>query len=197
MRVSIRYGFTFLCMPKCASTSIERALRPYCELVTQGGNVPGTRLKHTNLRNYKKFLEPFINTIASEPLETVCLMREPIDWLHSWYRYRKRDEIADTPRSTRGISFDQFCEAYMEGKVKGLGSQYRFITTEDGEIGVDKIFRYEELDKLKQYFEEKIGKEIEFPVMNVSPKEERLLSPEVEAKLKEFLKKEYEIYEKL
>ena len=41
----------------------------------------------------------------------VALMREPVDWLGSWYRYRQRDGMARPQNSTREISFDAFVRA--------------------------------------------------------------------------------------
>ena len=194
MRVSIRHGFTFLCMPKSASTSVEQALTNYCELITRGKYA--TRLKHTNYRRYHRFIEPYIKTVSPQLPETVCLMREPIDWLHSWYRYRKRDILDGSPQSTKDITFEEFCQAYMDGEIN-VGRQYDFIRTKDHKVGVQNIFRYEELDKLQKYFEKKIGHRIDFPVMNVSPKETRELGKTMETKLRNFLKKEYDIYNTL
>jgi len=68
---------------------------------------------------------------------------------------------------------------------------------EDGQIGIDRIFKYEELEKLKAYFEEKIGQEIEFPHLNVSPIEDYKLAPEIEQRLKQHLKYEYALYNNL
>ena len=81
MRVNIDYKFIFLCMPKCASTSIEATLNPYSQLYTSRH----PKVKHTNDSKYQRFIKPFLN---QDDIEVVCLMREPISWLHSWYRYR-------------------------------------------------------------------------------------------------------------
>jgi len=192
MRISTKYGFTFLCMPKCASTSIEKALTPYCQLITQGGN-PG--LKHTSYRKYKRFLEPFVRPHAQKEIETVCIMREPISWLHSWYRYRKRDKLAGTPKSTIDMDFNKFCELYMENEIKfGRRLQFDTLRDKDGNVGVDKIFPYENLELAKKYFEEKIGKEIDFPQLNVSKEEEMILDDGIRKRLIDFLQKDYEVY---
>ena len=194
MRVSLRYGFTFLCMPKCASTSIENALSKYSELMTRGRYA--TRLKHTRYRKYKRFIEPFIKDATKELPETVCVMREPIEWVHSWYRYRKRDEIIGKPESTKEMSFDEFCNAYMNSELN-IGRQYDFLRNRKGEVGIDRVFRYERMDLLKEYFEKKIGQKIDFPSMNISPKEPLELNPEIRDRLLEYLSEEYRIYNTL
>jgi len=191
MRISTKYGFAFLCMTKTASTSVENALTPHSELLTQGKYA--TALKHINYRKYSKYIEPLVkNTTGIKP-ETVCVMREPIDWLHSWYRYRKRDEISTSERSTKDLSFNEFCELYLERKAK-VGRQINFVKDHNGKIGVDKIFRYEKLELLKEYFEEKIGKPVDFPVMNVSPKESMDIDADLKSKLMEFLEEDYSLY---
>lgn len=92
MIVSETNGFVFICMPKCASTSTEAILRPYADIMT--GRRPD--YKHMTFRKYERFLEPLIRSKlknGDEMPEVVCLFREPVDWLHSWYRYRQRDSL--------------------------------------------------------------------------------------------------------
>lgn len=87
MLVSIEHGFVLLFTPKCASTSLERALHGRMDLVARGP------LKHENYRRYERFYRPLLAQHCEEPLETVCVIREPVDWLASWYRYRTRDSL--------------------------------------------------------------------------------------------------------
>jgi hypothetical protein len=104
-------------MTKTASTSIENTLTSYCELVTRGKYA--TALKHINYKKYERYIEPLIENITGKKPETVCVMREPIDWLHSWYRYRKRDSASGSKRSTQNITFSEFCELYIQKKAMG------------------------------------------------------------------------------
>jgi len=123
----------------------------------------------------------------------VCVMRDPIDWLHSWYRYRKRDALKGRENSTENIDFSEFVTKYISGDIR-VGKQSTFVMGKNGEIGVDKIFKYDNLNKLKEYFEDKIGKIIEFPMLNVSPKEDLLIDKGLESMLKDYLEKDYLIY---
>ncbi len=193
MRVCYRYGFTFLSMPKCASTSIEKALEPYSQLSTNSH----TGLKHINYRNYRKYIQPFIKQVPGKELEVVCLMRDPISWLHSWYRYRSRDKLVGSENSTRGIGFNEYCEAYLSPEPPNYvnrGKQSRFLKGQDGKLGDIKIFKYENMDDFKRYIEGKIGKSIELQTLNVSPEIDFDLDPEIEGRLREYLKYDYEIY---
>jgi hypothetical protein len=179
-------------MPKCASTSIEAALNPYSDLLTKNN----VSLKHVNYKNYKKFIEPFLEKVTSTKPEVICIMREPVDWLHSWYRYRKREELKGNKKSTLGLTFDEFCRLYMENKAY-VGKQSIFLSAKGGSVGPDRIFKYEELELLKDYFEERIGKEIDFPKFNISLKEDLDISKETYNSLKQFLKRDYEVYNSL
>lgn len=197
MRICSEHGFAFLCMPKCASTSIEKALNPYSNLSTHKKD---TSLKHTNYRNYNKFIKPYIKNANGKDLEAVCLMREPISWLHSWYRYRSRDAIKGSNKSTQNVSFNEYCEAYLSSTPPSYvqrGSQFKFLKDNKGKPGDIKIFKYENLNKIKNYFERKTGQKIEIPTLNVSPKVDYDLDPALEQRLKEFLKVDYEIYNAL
>jgi hypothetical protein len=92
MIVSQTHGFVFICLPKCASTSTEAILRPYADIMTGGR----PDYKHMTYRKYERFLKPLMRSKLknkSELPEVVCLFREPVDWLHSWYRYRQRNSL--------------------------------------------------------------------------------------------------------
>ncbi len=193
MRVSIEYKFTFLCQPKCASTSIEKALDPYSQLSTS----PHHKLKHKNFRQYERHIKPFIN---QKNMEVVCLMREPISWLNSWYRYRCRPRIKNSPNYCGNLTFQEWIEEYLleeRPSRSNIGVQNTFFSNSKGEIGVDKIFKYENLEEIIKFFESKVGKTIEIPQLNKSPEIDFHLKPETIEKLKEVLKDDYKIYESL
>lgn len=60
------------------------------------------------------------------------------------------------------------------------------------------LFRYEELDKLIHFLEDRLGHKIAVQKVNVSPKvEETALSPEPLAFLRETHAKDFAIYESL
>src|SRR5260370_33028597 len=92
MLISIKHKFVFICVPKCASTSIETALKQHANIVL--GGVP--RLKHTTYAEYRQYLLPFFAMKIGTSIEScqpVALFREPIDWLFSWYSFRSRTDL--------------------------------------------------------------------------------------------------------
>lgn len=191
-------GFVFLAMTKAASTSIETAFAPHCQIVTRG-----MAFKHTRYARFERFMQPYLASKGFErdSYEVVCVFREPIDWLSSWWRYRSREELADPSHPTHNnytgdVSFEEFSRAYITGEEKfaRLGRQSEFVRAGSGDIGVDRVFRYDRLDLLVDYLCERIGERVEVGIRNVSPDMSFSLSEECENDLRTFLKPEYDIY---
>lgn len=127
--------------------------------------------------------------------------REPLDWLHSWWRYRTREQIADPSHPAHknyagSVTFDQFARAYIDGteRFAQVGSQARMVKGNPKQPGVDRIFRYERLDLLIEYLCEKVGEEVEVESLNVSPHKPYELSPACKNALQEFLTLDYHFY---
>lgn len=200
MLLAPRHGFVFLAVPKTGSTSIEEAFRPYTDMASQGHPL----FKHTKYSAFQKFLQPFLASkgFPRGSYEVVCLFREPIDWLSSWWRYRSRDDLANPSRPahrnyTGHVSFEEFVKAYMEGKEQfaRVGRPSEFVRPRPGKSEVDRIFRYDRLDLLVEFLCEKIGQEVEIGTSNVSPKLLCPLSEEVEREVRAMMEPEYRIYE--
>lgn len=183
----------FLATPKTGSTAVEVALESLAEVAIQRPPV----LKHTPIYRYRRFIEPFLMKSAPEPFTVVALMREPISWLSSWYRYRQREDVMAPKNSTQGMSFDDFVRGYME-KPKAayaqVGSQTRFLL--GGDLGpVDHIFCYEEMRSFVTFLESRLDCEITLPLVNVSPALETPLSVEVEADLRRHAADDFALYD--
>ena len=122
-------------------------------------------------------------------------MREPTDWLGSWYRYRQRDE-ADAGKSTRGMSFDEFVRAWCSDPrpdFADVGSQAKFLRPRQG-VGVDRLFRYEEIDGFVRFLEDRLDCEITLPRLNVSPAGTTELTPATAALLREVAAEDFALY---
>ena len=162
-------------------------------------------IKHTTYAGFQRFLQPFLNSkgFPRESYEVVCVFREPIDWLSSWWRYRSREKLANPtdPKHrnyTGDVSFEQFARAYMEGSehFAQVGRPSRFVQSRSGQAEMDRIFRYDRLDLLVDFLCEKVGEEVEVGSVNTSPERSFSLSEECEIELREFFAPEYRIYER-
>ena len=181
----------FLATPKTGSTAIAAALESLSAVSIQRPPV----LKHTTVHRYRRFVGPFLAAAAKDDFTLVALMREPRDWLGSWYRYRQREET-DPERSTRGMSFDDFVRGWCsdpQPEFANVGSQGRFLRPRHAE-GVDRLFRYEEIETFVDFLEDRLGCEIILPRLNVSPTGQTDLSPATEALLHEAAAEDFALY---
>ncbi|MEM7211529.1 MAG: gamma-glutamyl kinase [Pseudomonadota bacterium] len=157
--------------------------------------------KHTPLRKYERHLKRYLEGLAGGPMETVCLFREPVDWLNSWWRYRSRDDIPKPANSTRELDFDSFVQRYLDDATPpaNLGRQSRFISGSDGNPGVDHLFRYERLNDLLVFVAARMKTVVSLEHLNVSPTAHRndTLSACTRTRLQEELATDFEIYESL
>ena len=184
----------FLATPKTGSTAIAAALESLAAVSIQRPPL----LKHTTVHRYRRFIGPFLEAASKETFTLVALMREPTDWLGSWYRFRQREET-DAGKSTRGISFDDFVRAWCQETrpdFADVGSQARFLRPRQGQ-GVDRLFRYEEIGTFVHFLEDHLGCEIILPRLNVSPPGATDLTPGTEALLRDFAAEDFALYQTL
>ncbi|MDO5658987.1 MAG: sulfotransferase family 2 domain-containing protein [Paracoccus sp. (in: a-proteobacteria)] len=180
----------FLATPKAGSTAIEVALESLASLAVQRPR----ELKHVDIGAYRSFVEPWLGHISQARFTTAALMREPIAWLQSWYRFRLRDEI-DVPAPD---GFERFVRAYLAdpaGMTDGVGSQSRFLNA-DGHR-VDRIFRYENMDNFTHFLDDWLDCEISLPRVNVPPVADVTLSEETTAELRDALQPDFRLYAEL
>src|SRR6056297_3236221 len=101
----------FLSVPKTGTTAYEEALLPLASMVVR--NPP--ELKHSPVYRYNRFFRPALEKFVGPDLTVLAVMREPLDWLGSWYRYKRRPFMEGKDGSTHDISFDAFVAAYLQG----------------------------------------------------------------------------------
>lgn len=184
----------FLATPKTGSTAIASALESLAAVSIQRPPL----LKHTTVHRYRRFIGPYLQAASKEDFTVVALMREPQDWLGSWYRFRQREETA-AERSTAAMSFEAFVQAWCRDprpEFADVGSQGRFLRPRQGE-GVDRLFRYEEIDAFVDFLKDRLGCEITLPRLNVSPPGATELSPGTKALLREVAAEDFDLYRTL
>lgn len=146
-------------------------LKPYSEIHLSGS----PRVRHTNVRQFEEHIKPYLSTVAGiNGIETVCLVREPVSWLNSWYRFRARHQLRDGhhPYSTAHVSFEEFVRGYLASprpSFAEVGTQFDFVRDAGGELGVDRLFAYDDIKAVVAYFSNRIGKRLKIRALNVSP----------------------------
>jgi hypothetical protein len=97
------------------------------------------------------------------------------------------------------MSFDAFVRAWCQDErpeFADVGSQAKFLRPRQG-VGVDRLFRYEDIDTFVHFLEDRLGCEIILPRVNVSPPAATELAPETRALLQKVAADDYAMYETL
>ena len=194
MLVFAKENLVFLAVPKTGTTAIEGALAPLASIVMRDP----PQIKHVPLYRYRRFMAPFLKAAGGIEPEICAMVRHPVDWLGSWYRYRQRDEIAEHENSTRGLSFDDFVTAYCSDDpppFASVGSQARFLTDEDGAATIDALYRYEARSSFIAFLENRLSTSIALKNLNVSPKAKLSLTQRVLRRLVAERPEEFAIWE--
>jgi Sulfotransferase family len=181
----------FLATPKTGSTAIAAALESLAAVSIQRPPL----LKHTTVHRYRRFIGPYLEAASKDSFTLVALMREPTDWLGSWYRFRQREET-EPVKSTRDMSFDDFVRAWCQDprpEFADVGSQGKFLRPRQG-VGVDRLFRYEAIGSFVQFLEDRLGCEIILPRLNVSPEGATELTPATATLLRAAAAEDFELY---
>jgi hypothetical protein len=106
MLIGIERKFVFVANTKTASTSIETALAPVSEIAFKGS----PQRKHVSLHAAIEAHPEIFAQPGQWPrfFFKFGVMRDPLDWIGSWFRYRKSNEV-DSPLPPE-MSFAEFWE---------------------------------------------------------------------------------------
>lgn len=194
MLVFWKQRLVFLSVPKTGTSAYARALAPVASMVV----TDPPELKHAPVYRYNRFFRPAYERVLDAELEVMAVVREPISWLGSWYRYRQRPFMRGKPNSTEGISFDDFVQAYAKGDkpaFANVGSQAKFIEPTSNGTRVTHLFRYENQARLIEFLESRLEVSLELPRENVSPVMDLELSAQTEEKFRRKCPEEFSCWD--
>lgn len=161
----------FVHIPKNAGTSVTKMLDSCSEYpvsssgIAQFGNDTGAgKIYHRKLSQYyyENSISNQLYDLTTEELSTFfkfAVVREPLDRLGSLYRYLIRSNRIEKDTTVNKFFLNWIPktldnpEAYLHYFV---APQYDFVSI-NGEIAVDKVFYYENLDEELGYLKSKIG----------------------------------------
>lgn len=183
-----------LSVHKTGSSALEAALADTASMAV----LDPPELKHAPVYRYNRFFRPMFERMGAERMDIVALVREPVDWLGSWYRYRQRDFLDGRPESTRGMAFDAFCSAYASGDrpaFADVGSQANFVEPRPNGVAVTHLFRYEAMESVTAFLAERLERPVTLPRTNVSPRAPLALSPGTETRLRNHSAADFAVWE--
>ena len=196
MLVFFKERLVFLSVPKTGTTAYETALRDRADMVISDP----PELKHAPVYRYNRFIHPMFQKVCNAEMETLAVMREPISWLGSWYRYRRRDFMRGKPNATHDVDFDGFVNGYLKGHTPdfaNVGRQSKFLEPRPNGVAVTHMFRYEQPDRLDAFLRDRLGQDIVTRRENVSPEMNLQLSPGVERRLRQKFHEEFDLYDSI
>lgn len=195
MLIFIQPRLVLLSIPKTGTTALEQALAPRAEIAFRAR----PEIKHLTHRQYLNRIKPLLAPLRGPEFESMAVVREPLDWLRSWYRFRLRDDLIGHENSTATVSFDRFVRDYLsEGRRPAyarLGRQSAFLTDHDDRIAVRHVYRYEAMDLALDFLSDRLGTPVTLERANASPPATTELSPETEALARKALAREYEVWQ--
>ncbi len=185
-----------LAVPKTGTTALETAFACHADFAAR----TRSQKKHMPAAQYRRTIDPWVQIACGGPAEVIAVFREPLDQLHSWYRYRQR--LARThPRSTRGMTFEQFMVQHLAPAPPPparIPQQSGLVIYRSGGLAVDTLYRYDDFDALADELARRLGVEARVPRLNVSRRREQSdLSPATRRRFEAAYEPDYEIYESL
>ena len=198
MLIGLQHRFIFVANTKSASTAIESALRPYAEI--HHGGTPARKhiALHAALREYADLFAR--HGMATEDFFKFGVMREPIDWIASWFRYRKEGRV-DNPLPA-GMRFEEFWHRHdwnftrSDGRRSLQGPRF---TARDGRVLADVIIPYHRLEEFFPVICAQLHLNVRLERHNVSAHtpETVKIPPWLRAELRDFYAEDYALFERL
>lgn len=194
MLVFFKQNLAFISVPKTGTTAYESLLRPRADIAF------GKGAKHMTVGKFHDHFAPFLKDTYRLSPERVAVMRDPVDVIRSWYKYRSPERLGNKPTSHGGVSFDEYVLDVISNnpsRAAGVGNQLAFLAERDGIVPVHHLFAYAHQRKLRDFLSDRFGTEIQPKPKNVSPDIPAELSEDVDRKLRAARAAEFAFYDRI
>jgi hypothetical protein len=200
-----REKLVILCQPKTGTTALHEAISGDASIAFR----TPPHMKHMTYGKFMRVLAPWLATsgFKRKNVTFVSVMREPIDWFASWYKYNSRSQLASPnskgyARYTGDITFDEYLEALLLPQKEApeyakLGGPCSVAMNNSGQIGVDLLYPYTAMDELVAFLSDKLDRRIELGKANTSVSRDTNASPQMVAKTRAARKFEFDLYDTL
>jgi len=146
---ALAHGYLFIANKKVASTTIQNLLYPYADVVYYRPR----RGKHLSLAQARQQMDAW-GVKEPEACFSYGVVRDPVDWLESWYKFRQRQGLKRKGHPSRARSIPPDCglldfaeEAVADCSVlfARVGNQADYFKNESGVIDIDYLARYDNI----------------------------------------------------
>ena len=198
MLIGVRRSFIFVANTKTASTSIEFMMAQYAEIMRAGS----PERKHIKLRDVPKeywFLFDRPDQDFTRYFK-FGVMRDPIEWILSWYRYRKGNEVSS--RLPPDMTFAEFWALKDWNIHRADGSKYLqqdLFVAQDGTLMADVIIPYADLAPMMETICNKLFIPMSLKRRNVSSITtlDAPIDPVLLQEMRDFYAQDYALFDRL
>jgi hypothetical protein len=192
MLIFLRHKLTFLATPKTGTTAVEMALKPRAEIVFSKSR------KHITALRYANKIAPFLEDTFGVHPASAAVMREPVEQIRSWYKYRSQKRLDGSKLSTKDISFEQFVREVISDappERAQIGRQFNFLTDGKTRVMAEHIFAYENQEAFLMFMSERLAHPVELAPKNISPKVDAPLSDDALGLLRDARAEDFILYD--
>lgn len=156
MLISTEYNFLFVHIPKTAGISVKSAFRPHAR--TGPRSTLRRVLSKTPLREHPERIKLPMHATAAwarrklgtetyNKLTSFAVVRDPYDRAISYYEFIHQHQRHHWHHRVRELSFDAFLQLIARKSAGRVSRQTGFLIDNQGSIIVDRILRFETLDR--------------------------------------------------
>jgi len=174
---------SFVAVPKTATVAIERAFSPYATDFQPHQHDPVDVVKHRS------------------PNPCVAVIRHPLRWIESYYKYLRFSPYFARSDSIWGLhskTFEQFVWAYVKGQhmwPEPMMNQLSYVVR-NGSV-VEHLYRYDNLSAAVSHLCDVCGKTVAIERHNASRNTVLELSSEAKSAFEQAAENDYDLYESL
>lgn len=186
----------YFAVPKNGSTAIEMGFGRYADHRINSGQGP----KHMLPKQFYRGRHELTLRHPERSYRAVLSIRNPRDWLASYYRYRGRPAAEGAEVSTFGQSFEDFVLDYLSdpqplhAKIGRQVAYFEFLLSRNIPY---RIYPYDRLGEMLVYLNEQLGTTVVPPVANVWQRRPLELSGKVDQRLRSHLQPAQDIYDRV
>ena len=192
MLISLQKKFIFIANLKSASTSIEEALSPWCEISLKQSEYG----KHMS---YQRMRSTFAGLFRKHNIKyffKFCVIREPTDYCKSLYASHKHIKFTEYSNlSTANMSFHDFVNTWRKQNQKQFQPQCRRFKGRFGNYALNFCIDYNNFKEDFNYVIEKLQlSPINLPTLNMSQEQSKkdiAISPADEGLIRRLFKEDY------
>lgn len=184
-------------VPKTGSTALEAALAPRASMHIS--HPP--QMRHLTYRRYAYRFAPFFENFDPTPMEVLAVLRNPVNWVGSWYRYYLGSKFEGTDHSTLGLTFSDFVDAVITGSdapYAQIGTQSAMIAPPpEGCAHPLRLFAYEDQPRFMAFLSQRFQTKIACHRMNQSKPVDLEISADLRAAIETHFAEDLSAWQRL